>query len=86
MNNFFAMFSNFLKILTVPIDLFPQPFFFIKCQYFLCHLGTDTKDTPYKSQTDQELSDIIDPLMESMDKNSDGFVNYAEFRSEMIGE
>lgn len=41
-------------------------------------------DTPHQLDalyTDDELIDIIDHLLESMDKNRDGYVDYAEYRA-----
>ncbi|XP_037955851.1 signal transducer and activator of transcription C isoform X2 [Teleopsis dalmanni] len=40
--------------------------------------GNEEHDT--KIYTDKELSDVIDYVLNTMDKNRDGFVDYAEYR------
>lgn len=39
------------------------------------------KSEPIKSYTDEELSGLIDSIMETIDLNKDGFVTYAEFKN-----
>lgn len=30
--------------------------------------------------SDEEISNVIDPLLESIDKNNDGYIDYAEYK------
>lgn len=49
------------------------------------------KDHPHPAEPpkalyrDEELSDIIDHLLQSMDKNKDGYVDYTEYRTSESG-
>lgn len=41
----------------------------------------DHKEKPHALYRDEELIDIIDHLLQEMDKNHDGYIDYAEYRS-----
>lgn len=39
------------------------------------------KSEPVKSYTDEELSVLIDSVMDSLDADNDGYVTYAEYKN-----
>lgn len=51
------------------------------------HRGIDKGESVEKQQnfyTDQQLEEIVDLLLQSMDINKDGFIEYTEYRKNMI--
>lgn len=44
------------------------------------HEHDDEKKTDQSSRTDQQLGDLIDPLMKMMDLDRDGYISWEEYR------
>ena len=47
--------------------------------FYFNNLFSEEDPNSVKSMTDQELSDMVDTILEEDDKDKDGYIDYSEF-------